>query len=257
VHTFSPDVLLTVSPFYHYNRANYESSPADFPTSTRSDRTSNYAGVQAAMTATIARNTIEGGIYGFGQRDSNLFGTIFNDGSAQSFRHAETVNGGIVEEFVEDKFKATRWLTLTAGLRQSHFSADITENVTTPRVGAALEVPKLHWVVRGFYGRLYQAPPLQTASGPLLQYANDQNSAFVPLHGERDEEHQFGVTIPYRGWTLDADTFKTRAKNFLDHNNLGESSIFFPVTIDGALVRAWELTVRSPRLWNRGQFYLG
>ncbi len=50
------------------------------------------------------------------------------------------------------------------------------------------------------------------------------------LHGERDEEHQFGVQIPLRGWLLDADTFQTRAKNFLDHSNLGESSIYYPVT---------------------------
>ena len=31
VHTFNSKVLLTVSPFYHRNGANYDSSPADFP----------------------------------------------------------------------------------------------------------------------------------------------------------------------------------------------------------------------------------
>ena len=55
-----------------------------------------------------------------------------------------------------------------------------------------------------------------------------QGLGFIPLHGERDEEHQFGVTIPYRGWVLDADNFQTNVQNFLDHNNIGESSIFFP-----------------------------
>ncbi len=256
VHTFNPDLLLTVSPFYHYNRANYEGAANDMPTSTRSDRTSHYAGVQAAANWSVTHNTIQAGVYGFGQRDNEIFGTRFNDGSSIDFLHRESSTGGIAEEFVEDKIKVTQWMTLTAGLRQSHFSGNITEDVTTPRFGVALQIPKLHWVFRGFYGRFYQAPPLMTASGPLLQYATDQNLALIPLHGERDEEHQFGVTIPYRGWTLDADTFRTRAKNFLDHNNVGESSIFFPVTIDGALVRAWELTLRSPRLWNRGQLHL-
>jgi hypothetical protein len=90
----------------------------------------------------------------------------------------------------------------------------------------------------------------------LLAFANNSNLSFVPLHGERDEEHQFGVTIPFRGWALDADTFVTRAKNFFDHNNIGESNIFFPVTIDGALIQAWELTVRSPRVWHRGEVHL-
>jgi hypothetical protein len=80
--------------------------------------------------------------------------------------------------------------------------------------------------------------------------------SFVPLHGERDEERQFGVTIPFRGWTLDVDNFQTRANNFFDHNNVGESNIFIPVTIDGALIRGWELTLASPRVWHRGQFHL-
>jgi hypothetical protein len=76
------------------------------------------------------------------------------------------------------------------------------------------------------------------------------------LHGERDEEHEFSIQIPYRGWALEVDNFKTRINNFLDHSNIGESNVFIPITVDGALVRAWEATLRSPSLWRRGQFHL-
>ncbi len=55
---------------------------------------------------------------------------------------------------------------------------------------------------------------------------------------------------------IDADTFKTRVNNFLDHANIGDSSLYYPVTVDGALVRAWEITVRSPRLGRWGQGHL-
>ncbi len=125
-----------------------------------------------------------------------------------------------------------------------------------PRAGVAVEIPRIHWVFRGFYGRFYQPPPLLTATGPIVQYATENNTAFVPLHGERDEEHQFGVQIPFKGWLLDADTFKNRINNFLDHSNIGASSIYYPVTVDGALVRAWELTLHSPRLGKFGQGHL-
>jgi hypothetical protein len=99
---------------------------------------------------------------------------------------------------------------------------------------------------------------LLTASGALIQLCNqpENGCGFIPLYGERDEEHQFGVMIPYRGWALDIDTFKTDVGNFLDHNNIGASSIFFPLTIQRALVRAWELTLRSPRIARRGQIHL-
>ncbi len=257
LHTYNPSTVLQVSPFYHYNRADYEPNPNDTPVATTSDRTSNYAGLQASITTTITRNTLQGGLYSFGQHDSYLFGAVFNDNSGNTnFSIPDAASGGIIEEYISDNFKATSWLTLIAGLRQSHFQAQITENVTAPRFGAAILIPKLNWVFRGFYGRFYQPPPLLTATGPVVQFAQSNNTTFTPLYGERDEEHQFGVQIPFRGWLLDADTFKTRVNNFLDHSNIGNSSIYFPVTIDGALIRAWETTLRSPRLWNLGQFHL-
>jgi outer membrane cobalamin receptor len=255
-HTFNAQSLLQISPFYHYNSANYEPKPYDFPVATMGRRASNYAGLQGSVGTEIARNTLQAGIYTFGQHDANTFGSIFNDGSYQNFSVKDAASGGLIEEYLSDNYKVTPWLTLIGGLRQSWFRGDFTEKATSPRVGAALQVPKLGWVFRGFYGHYYQPPPLLTASGPVLGYANATNTSFLPLHGERDEEHQFGVQIPFRGWMLDADTFRTRAKSFLDHSTLGESSLYYPVTIDGALVRGWELTLRSPRLWRYGQAHL-
>jgi hypothetical protein len=257
LHTFNASTVLQVSPFFHYNRADYDANPNDTPVATTSHRSSTYGGAQASITTEIARNTIEAGLYSFGQHDNYLFGALFNDGSGNpNFSIPDSANGGVIEEYVSDNYKATSWLTLIAGLRQTHFQGSFTENETDPRLGAAIRIPKLNWVFRGFYGRFYQPPPLLTASGPVVQYAQANDTDFLPLHGERDEEHQFGVQIPYRGWLLDADTFKTRVNNFLDHSNIGDSSIYYPVTVDGALIRAWELTLRSPRLLNLGQFHL-
>ena len=255
-HTYNASTMLEISPFYHYNSANYSASPNDYPVATTSDRASNYGGIQGAVNANIARNTIQAGVYSWGQHDSYVFGAVFNDGSFENFRTTDSSTGGLIEEFVSDNYKATPWLTLIAGLRQSNFISSITENEIDPRFGVAFEVPKLHWVFRGFWGKYYQPPPLLTASGPVIDYANANNTSFVPLRGERDEEYQFGVQIPYKGWLLDADTFQNRVNNFLDHSNIGNSSIYYPVTVDGALIQAWELTLRSPRIWRFGQAHL-
>ena len=258
VRTFSPGLMLTVSPFYHFNRANYESSPSDLPSTATEKRSSKYEGGQVAISWVKDRNNLRAGIYGFAQQDDQLFGLIFNDHSAPNLAppDVEKPSGSLVAVYVEDQLKVTSWLALNAGIRQTHFSGGVVENTTSPRVGASLRIPKLNWVFRGFYGHFYQAPPLLTASGPLLQFVTGQNLGFVPLRGERDEEHQFGVTIPFRGWTLDADNFLTRANNFFDHNNLNNSDIFFPITIQGARINGWELTLRSPRIRNRAQIYL-
>jgi outer membrane receptor protein involved in Fe transport len=55
---------------------------------------------------------------------------------------------------------------------------------------------------------------------------------------------------------LDADTFQTEVSNFLDHNNIGESDVFIPITVQGALIQAWELTLRTPHLWKYGEGHL-
>jgi outer membrane cobalamin receptor len=256
VHNFNAATLLQLSPFYHYNNAKYDPSLEDLPAATSSNQTGNYAGVQASVSTLIAKNSLSGGIYGYGQHEHDVFGVLFNDGSNPNFSQPQTVNGGVEEAFVEDSYKPTTWLTLVGGLRQSHVEAGVVENAVYPRIGASVVIPKLNWVLRGFYGHFYQPPPLTSVSGPVLQYANGNNTTFVPLHGERDEEHQFGLQIPFRGWLLDADTFKTRANNFLDHSNVGESSIFIPVTVQGALIQGWEVTLHSPRLWRYGQVHL-
>lgn len=258
VRTFGAGLVLTVSPFYHHNTANYESSALDLPSSTTEDRSSNYEGGQAAVSWVEKRNNLRAGLYGFAQQDNQRFGLIVNDNSGPSLTppDVEKPVGGLFAVYAQDQFAVTSWLSLSGGFRQTHFSGAVVEDTTSPRIGASVRIPKLNWVFRGFYGHFYQAPPLLTASGPLLQFVNNQNLGFVPLHGERDEEHQFGVTIPFRGWTLDADNFLTRAANFFDHNNLNSSDVFFPITIQGARINGWELTLRSPRIARRAQVYL-
>src|SRR5580658_3315025 len=49
VHTFNPNLLTTVSPFYHYNKASYSGSPNDVPVITDVDQTANYGGLQATV----------------------------------------------------------------------------------------------------------------------------------------------------------------------------------------------------------------
>jgi outer membrane cobalamin receptor len=258
VRTFSPGLVLTVSTFFHYNSANYRSDPNDIPSAATQDRSSKYEGGQANISWIKGRNNARAGLYSFAQQDDQFFHVIYNDGSGTVIPPlAQNPTGSLIAAFVEDQFKPASWLTLNAGIRQTHFSGALTENATSPRVGVSVRIPKLNWVFRGFYGHFYQAPPLGSLSGPALSAIQSQQQLdFVPLPGERDEEHQFGVTIPFKGWVLDADNFLTRATNFFDHNSLNNSSVFFPVDVQGARINGWELTLRSPRIRNRAQLYL-
>jgi hypothetical protein len=271
VRTLSHNGLLTLSPFYHFNSANYDGSPSDIPNSVTDLRASNYAGGQATFSATVARNTIEAGFYGFWQHDNQLFNVLFHDGSGNApLLDREIANGNLEAIWVADKYAVTSWLTLIGGLRQSHFaSPNVGESPTSPRAGVTIRVPRTNVVFRGFYGQFYQAPPLVTITGPLLGIVNtpgDQANPqqFIPLLGERDTEYQAGVTVPFKGWLVDADAFHTLSHDFLDHGNINydvngtifPTNIFLPLTTQEALIRGYELTLRSPLLWRRVQVRL-
>jgi outer membrane receptor for ferrienterochelin and colicin len=259
VHTVNSQVLLTISPFYHYNSGNYGSAPTDVPVATTEDRGSTYAGAQASLTVGLAKNSLQMGGFSFYQRDSQFFGATFNDGSGTlPVADTERPTANLETFFIEDRIQPTAWLTFTAGMRPTRFSGNsFTESALSPRLSATATVPRVRWTLRAFYGRYYQAPPLETASGPsLLNLTGSQGLTLIPLHGEFDEEYQYGVAAPVGGWVVDADHFRTNARNFLDHNNIGDSSIFFPLTVSQALIRATEVTLRSPRFAHRGQVHL-
>ena len=263
VHTFNPDSLLTVSPFYHYNGADYTGGPNDYPVISSVTQNANYAGAQATFSENIGKNNLQAGVYGFFQHQYNYFFNEYTDGTPNVSPSSIGVNGGVAAFFVNDKFKVTPWLTLIAGLRETQFNSSpppptqsVSEHSTDPRLGGTITLPHLKWVFRGFYGYFYQAPPLSTATDQLENLASNQGFGFAALHGERDIEWQYGVTIPYRGWILSADSYETRAHNWLDHNNIGESNIFWPITWSYAMIQGWELTLRSPNLPHGGQFHL-
>lgn len=261
VHTISPRALVSVAPFYHFNQSDYNSRPNDFPAATTWDQDSNYAGAQADGRFDVGWNSFSGGLYSFAQKESDVFGVIDNTTTPPTAYPNQPANesAGLVEFSVGDHLRLGKYVTLLGGERFSIYRAELNESAIYPRIGATVRIPKLNWVLHGFYGHFFQPAPILTVSSSVLNYASSLGGGedtFTPLPSERDEEHQFGIEIPYRGWMLDVDTFKSRVNNFLDHSNVGESNMYFAIAVDGALIRAWEMTLHSPSLWRYGQFYV-
>jgi len=261
VHTLSPKVLFSIAPFYHFNQSNYDSRATDSPVATTWHQISNYAGAQADLKADAGHNNFSTGLYSFYQAENDLFGLVINDQSYLASSVPDTsssANARLVEFHLSDHLHVGRYITLLGGMRFSSFHNGYSESAAYPRIGATAEIPRLHWVLRGFYGHFFQPAPVETVSSGFLNYVINQQgeNTFVPLPSERDEEHQFGIQIPYKGWLLDVDNVKSRVNNFLDHSNVGESNIYFPIAVDGALIRAWEMTLRSPQIARFGQFHL-
>jgi outer membrane receptor protein involved in Fe transport len=258
IHTFGAGVMLTVAPSCHFNRAAFEGLGApDQRLVTTDNRASSYLGGQASVSVVKGRHNASVGFYGFAQHDNTLFGlTGTNDVGDPVDAHPprQKVNGELDAFWIQDQYKAASWLSLTAGVRFTRFSGLVTEAAGSPRLGVAIQIPRLHWILRGAYSRYYQAPPLDTISPEVLSVSPDQG--FLPLRGERDEQRDFGLTIPVRGWVLEFDQFRTGAHNFFDHDALGNSNLFIPLSIESVRIVGYEATVRSPKLFKKIDLHL-
>jgi hypothetical protein len=249
VHTSSNGTLLTVSPYYHYNRGQYLGGPHD-PLITQDDRTSNYLGGYVNLTRTMGKHTVRVGTDSFGEHWSSLFGLTSTTGEKLSAVETEKLWATIFAAFAEDTFRVSARLTINAGYRFERFGGTLTEYGNSPRIGAALSVGKGS-VLRASYGRFYQHPQVATVGGPVLDFALQQGFDILPIPGERDEMWEVGYGIPVHGWTLDFDGFYNKTRNVVDHEVLGNSNLLLPLTVDSGRVRAIESTLRSPRLRDR------
>jgi outer membrane receptor protein involved in Fe transport len=259
IHTAGEGLTFTVSPFYHFNRAHYVGEHTGVPDPDvaipNNDRGSNYLGGVASVGVNRGKHNVRAGVQVWGARDNQFFGIVTGDGNPL-VNERDKVWGNVETVFLEDQYKPTSWLTLNGGMRLTHFGSSVSDNAADPRIGAAVRIPKLGWVARAFYGRYYQAPPLLTVSGRIIEQCNANDCTFLPLRGERDEQREFGLAIPLKGWTLDVANFRTGVRNFFDHDALGNSNIFFPLTLEHARIRGWEVSASSPRLANRASWHV-
>ncbi|MDR3701249.1 MAG: TonB-dependent receptor [Candidatus Sulfopaludibacter sp.] len=252
-HTFAGGVTFTLSPYYHFNSAQYAGGPNDLPFVLNDNARSNYFGGRSVLQVQKKRHNLHVGMEVWGQHDNTFFGLIANPGGAV-LNQAETHWANSTALFLEDQYTATSWLTFDLGLRLTHYSGLVNENATDPRLGAAIRIPRLNWILHGYYAYYYQPPPLDSLAGPALDFAVSQGFGFVPLKGERDIQHDIGLSIPVGGWSVDMDNFHTSARNFLDHDVIGDSGIFIPLTDLGAIISGTEVALRSPRLFHMAQW---
>jgi len=251
-HTINPETLFTVSPFFHYNNARYIGGPND-PIIANDRNVSNYLGGQVEVKNVHGPSNFVAGFYGFYQHNSLFFSLDDTTQSPVQSASVSTVQtGGVAAGYVNEQIKPLSWLTLNGGVRLTHFSGVASENAANPRIGASIEIPKIRWVLRSFYGTYYQAPPLYTVGGSVFQLAASSGDfGFETLRGERDIQREFGVTIPVYGWVLDVTHFQTSSLNFLDHDLLGTSNILLPLTTPNARMWGTEASVRSPLIARR------
>ena len=234
VHTISPKALFSFAPFYHFNQADYDSLPTDHPVSTTWHQTSNYVGGQADAHLTRGRTASP-------PASTPSIRKKTTSSASRSTLHPEphpntaaSAAAALVEFYLSDHLRLGRYITLLGGERFSIYNGGYDESATYPRIGATVEIPRLRWVLRGFYGHFFQPAPLLTVSSSVLNYASSlpdrRKCLHAPAFGARRRapvrhSHSLQGLVARRG------TCQKSRQQFLDHSNLGESNMYFPIAV--------------------------
>src|SRR6266436_2690608 len=153
VHTVKPGILVTLAPFYHWNRSaydGYDRPDLSLPPGSEDTRIiptdhqdSHYEGGLATLTVTRRRHNARAGLYGFAQQDDAFFGLVAADGSSAPLSQTEHPRGGLFSLFAEDQYRITDWLTLNGGFRYKNFSGGVFADSVNPRVEPNVRAKKL------------------------------------------------------------------------------------------------------------------
>ena len=230
LHTLSPGVVVTVSPFYHFNRAHYigafkgtfDGDPEDALPIPQDDRGSNYFGGVVAVGVTRGRHNFHAGV--------------------QAFGHAITSCSPWISPTALNPSRLSAKLLGAAFRRISRRSVQAHELADPERRRSAYAFPRNRHSVRParapnhhrkccrsaywrsashsktqlgcprILGPYYQAPLLLTVAGALVDQCTEEDCTFTSLRGERDEQREFGLAIPIKGWTFDLSNFRTTAR---------------------------------------------
>jgi len=231
-----------VAPYYHFNRVALNPEGLVDLGASIDDRRIHYVGAKVDWAWSGGSHQLRIGTNTYGSLLSDEFslpvgeeGTPLSDHVSQS-----GINSGI---YMQDRYRPARALTIDAGLRWDTTHAYRTESMLQPRLGVTYRFPGADLTAHGYVGRLFQVPPLEAVGLAGSEAAAEADQAFLTVLAERDTSWEAGVTWVRHQVTADATYYENHASNFLDHEQLGDSALFFPVNIEHARLRGLELSI--------------
>jgi len=244
-HSTSGPGVWSVAPYYHFNRvALNPDGPVDLGASV-DDRRIHYVGAKVDWSWSAASHQVRIGTNTYGSFLRDAFSLPVGEEQTAVADHVSQsgLNAGI---YVLDRFQPVRAITIDAGLRWDTSHAYQTESMLQPRVGITARIPNSGFTAHAYAGRLFQVPPLEAVGLAGSEAAAEADQAFLAVRAERDTVWEAGLTWSHRQVNVDMTYFENHASNFLDHEQLGDSALFFPVNIEHARLRGLELSVSTP-----------
>lgn len=253
-----------IAPWYSSGRVTYLPDPASdlagsAQASVSQNRYANYLGLTTSYSRGNDKNNFKTGLTADVENFNGQFALQFLSGGVlqPTFFDNAAQRGSNLGYYVQDKYFASSYVTINAGLRYDHSTGFVDGHQISPRVEVNLQADPKN-VVHLYYGRLYAAPLLEDVRRSAVIIGGGSPSALpvYDLKPERDSIYEAGVAHTFSPVASGFLTLWARhVNNVLDTTQIGATPIFTEFNSAGGQAVGMELNVKG-RAYNGNSYYL-
>jgi hypothetical protein len=258
-HIFSPHVLAQFRAMARDTNARLWSNDLSTPIRPAQDRGFREEYMAGSVSAHYGQHELKAGLEGWFSsiREDLRFhiatyrlGTvdIFDKDIPQDFHFNGRSPGRTQSAFIQDAWHIGN-LNLNAGLRFDRYSLVAMEHALSPRIAAAYAFPRIGFVLRASYDRIFQIPAVEN----ILLASSDLSTtlgggAFLPLLPSHGNFFEVGFSKSMSPRVrIDGSWYRRDSDSFADDSLLLNTGVSFPIAFSQATVQGFEskIEVRS------------
>jgi Outer membrane protein beta-barrel family/TonB-dependent Receptor Plug Domain len=159
--------------------------------------------------------------------------------------------------YVQDLIRLGNW-TVNAGLRWDHYQLMVNRQAFQPRFSISRFFPSANLIVHFSYDRVFQTPSFENLLLSSSTAATTLNpvSLQLPVKPSEGNYYEAGVTKAFfNKLRLDTNFFRRAVDNFADDDQIGATTISFPIAFRKAIVYGAEAKLDLPE-WRKFSGYL-
>ncbi|HTS07915.1 MAG TPA: TonB-dependent receptor [Candidatus Eisenbacteria bacterium] len=262
-HTFSSNVLADLRGMVRDNANDFDSNANSTPIEIFQHNRFREGYFKGTVTISHGRHEIKAGV-----ESDNLFlhenlnynitdPTQYDEDTPLTFSFAGQRPDTEQAVYVQDLIRLGNW-TVDAGLRWDHYQLMVNRQSLQPRFAVSRYFPSANVIFHISYDRVFQTPSFENLLLSSSTAATTLNPVSLQLRVEPSEGNYYeaGVTKAFfNRLKLDTNVFRRTVDNFADDDQIGATTISFPIAFRKAIIYGAEAKLDLPE-WKKFSGFL-
>lgn len=257
-HTFSSNVLADFKGMVRDNANDFDSNPSSTPIEIFQHNRFREGYFKANVVISHSRHEFKAGL-----ESDNFFlhenfrynltdPSQFDPNTPLTFSFAAQRPDLEQAAYLQDLIRLGHW-TINAGLRWDHYQLMLNRQALEPRLAISRYFPSANLILHFSYDRVFQTPSFENLLLSSSTAATTLNpvSLQLPVEPSKGNYYEAGLTkLLFNKVRIDTSYFRRAVDNFADDDQIGNTTISFPIAFKKAVIYGAEAKVDLPE-WKK------